>query len=415
MAARPERMGISMFRKIASAVLAAVMTAATALFAVSCGSTNDDLKIGVILLGDENEGYTYAHIEGIRTAAEKLGLKEDQIIWKYSVKEDESCADAAIDLVDRGCKYIFSNSFGHQTYMIDVAKDHPDVIFLSATGDQAAKCGLDNVRNYFTNIFEARYVSGVVAGMKLAEMVEAEELAENNYDADGNIKIGYVGAYPYSEVVSGYTAFYLGIKSIVENVVMDVQYTNEWFDIPGETEAANSLLARGCVIIGQHSDSTGPASAVEAARANGTNAYSVGYNVDMLAVAPTAALTSATNVWAVYYEYAFKAAVNGDDIAVDWARGYSDGAVDITPLGASCAEGTAEKVEEVVAAIKDGSLHVFDTSKFTVNGETLTSYTESAGMEGVELISDGYFHESEARCAPMFDIRIDGITELNNN
>lgn len=172
-------------------------------------------------------------------------------------------------------------------------------------------------------------------------------------------------------------------------------------------------MADGCVIIGQHADSTGAPSAVQAAQEKGTVAYSIGYNVDMLSVAPQAALTSATNKWEVYYEYAFSTMMRGEKIATDWAEGYESGAVAITELGESCAEGTAEKVAEVEQAIHDGTLHVFDTSKFTVGGETLTSYDKSFGFEGNELISDGYFHESELRSAPAFDIRIDGITELS--
>ena len=370
------------------------------------------LKIGVILIGDENEGYTYAHIEGITSAAKELGIADDQIIWKYTIPEDAICTETALDLADQGCTLIVSNSYGHQSFMEEAAKQVPDVQFVSMTGDGAAKSGLDNFANAFTYVYESRYVSGVVAGMKLAELVADNKLTEANYDGE-NIKIGYVGAYPYAEVVSGYTAFYLGIKSIVPNVVMDVTYTNSWFDIINEGAAAEALMARGCVIIGQHADSTGAPSAVQAALEKGTVAYSVGYNVDMLSVAPQAALTSATNNWGVYYKYLFSAMMNGEDVATDWAAGYNEGAVAITTLGESCAEGTAEKVAEVEKAIHDGTLHVFDTATFTVGGETLTSYDKSYGFEGNELISDGYFHESELRSAPAFDIRIDGITELS--
>ena len=370
------------------------------------------LKVGVILIGDENEGYTYSHILGIQEAAKKLNMTDDQIVWKYTIPEDATCTETALDLADQGCNLIISNSYGHQSFMEEAAKQVPNVTFVSMTGDTAAKSGLDNFCNAFTKVYESRYVSGVVAGMKLAELVEDGKLTDANYDGE-NIKIGYVGAYPYAEVVSGYTAFFLGIQSIVPNVVMDVTYTNSWFDITKEAAAADALMADGCVIIGQHADSTGAPSAVQAAQEKGTVAYSIGYNVDMLSVAPQGALTSATNKWEVYYEYAFSAMMNGEKIATDWAEGYESGAVAITELGESCAEGTAEKVAEVEQAIHDGTLHVFDTSKFTVGGETLTSYDKSFGFEGNELIFDGYFHESELRSAPAFDIRIDGITELS--
>lgn len=365
------------------------------------------LKIGIILVGDENEGYTWAHIDGIKKAAQELGIADNQILWKYSVLENESCHDAAVDLVDSGCTYIFSNSYGHQSFMQQAAEEYPEVNFVAATGDTAAASGLDNFSNAFTDVYEARYVSGVVAGMKLAELMNDGKITDP--------KIGYVGAYPYAEVVSGYTAFLLGIQSVVPEAYMEVVYTNSWFSIPDEAEAANTLMADGCVIIGQHADSTGAPSAVQAAYKEGKIAYSVGYNIDMLSVAPDAALTSATNCWDAYYKYAFGAALKGEKLVKDWSEGLEGNAVAITTLGASCAAGTAEKVEEVEAAIKSGELHVFDTSKFTVGGEHLASYDKTYGFEGNEMISDGYFHESELRSAPCFDIRIDGITENTNN
>ena len=371
-----------------------------------------DLKIGVILVHDENTGYDAAHIDGVNTAAANTGIDPSQIIIKYNVPEDETCYDAATDLVEQGCNYIISDSYGHQSYMQQAAEENPDVVFISMTGDTAATSGLDNFKNAFCNTYEARYVSGVVAGMKLAELVANGEIADSNMQ-DGNIKIGYVGAFPYAEVVSGYTAFYLGVKSIVDNVVMDVIYTNSWYDPTAESEAANALSARGCVIISQHADSTGAPSACQALLDAGTTVYSVGYNIDMLSVAPTAALTSAQNDWSVYYTYAFNCMLNGEEIATDWAQGYAAGANMISPLGESCAEGTAEKVAEVEAAITDGSLNVFDCSTFTVGGETLSSYTDAYGLNGAETITDGVFYESTIRSAPYFDLRIDGITELS--
>lgn len=370
-----------------------------------------DLKVGVILVGDDNEGYTYAHIKGIQEAAAELGMDESQIVWKYTIAEDATCTETALDLVDQGCNLVISNSYGHQSFMEEAASQNPDVTFVSMTGDTAAKSGLANFKNAFTHVFESRYVSGVVAGMKVAELIADGKLTEANYDGE-NVKIGYVGAYPYAEVVSGYSAFFLGIQSIVPNVTMEVSYTNSWFDITMEAAAAEALMADGCVIIGQHADSTGAPSAVQAAQEKGTVAYSIGYNVDMLSVAPDAALTSATNNWSVYYKYAFSAMLNGEEIATDWAKGYSENAVAITALGASCAAGTAEKVAEIEEKIHNGELHVFDTTTFTVGGEHLDSYNTSYGFEGNELITDGYFHESELRSAPAFDIRIDGIKEL---
>ena len=362
-------------------------------------------KMGVILIGDENEGYTYAHIEGVEQAKKALGLTDDQVIFKYNIPEDETCYDTAVDLAEQGCTLVFSNSFSHESYMIQAASEYPDVVFMPATGQQAATCGLPNVGNYFTDVYESRYVAGVVAGMKLKELMDSGKVSDPH--------VGYVGAYPYAEVVSGYTAFFLGIRSIVPEAYMDVTYTNSWFDITKESEAANYLISRGCVVIGQHADSTGAPSAVEAALAAGTIAYCVGYNVDMLSVAPNAALTSAQNVWGVLYTKMIGAAMKGEPVQKNTGTGYSEGGVQISALGASCAVGTDAKVEETIAALKSGALKVFAVDSWAVSGAQMTQYSSSWGFEGVELIWDGYFHESEVISAPLFDIRIDGISELN--
>lgn len=397
--------------------LAMVLALATACDAGSGGAKT--LKIGIILVHDENTGYDAAHINGIKAAVAAVGIDEKtQIFWKYNVEENEKCYDAAIDLVEQGCSYIFSDSYGHQDHMLRAAEENPEVVFVSMTGDKGALSGLPNYKNAFPHTFESRYVSGVVAGMKLKQLVDENKVLDSNKNPDGTIKIGYVGAFPYAEVVSGYTAFYLGVKSIVDNVQMDVTYTNSWYDPTAEAEAANSLVSRGCIIISQHADSTGAPSACEALLNAGTTVYCVGYNVDMLPVAPNAALTSAQNNWSVYYTYAFNCAVKGEEIVTDWSEGYATGTNMISELGASCAPGTAEKVAEVEAGIKDGSVQVFDTAKFTVDGQQLTTYLaidtdgDYKGDTG-DPIENGIFYESKLRSAPYFALRIDGITELN--
>lgn len=382
------------------------------------GTKVDGFKVGVILIGDESEGYSEAHLLGINKAAEEVGLSADDIIWKKWVEETEDCYNAAKELVAAGCKIIFANSYGHQDYTKQAAADFPDVQFVNMTGDTAAASGLDNFSNAFTSVYESRYVAGVVAGLKLAELVAADKVPAKCIDADGNIKIGYVGAYNYAEVVSGYTAFYLGIKSIVPNIVMDVQYTNSWFDWDAENTTAKALMDNGCLIIGQHADSTGAPTAVQEYYKKGEVVYSVGYNVDMLGVAPDAALTSAANNWSVYYAYAIKTAMYGGDVATNWTGGYAENAVCITDLGTSCTEGTAEKVAETIAALGDGSIKVFDTSKFTVGGKTVVNAlaTDTDGdwvNDANNVVADGYFHESYVQSAPAFALRIDGITELN--
>ena len=417
-----------MFKKIASLVLAALMLVTMSVMFASCSSDGAaGIKIGCIMVGDETEGYTLAHMNGIKEAAKKLGIADSQIIWKYKIEENSDCYDAATELVGRGCQLIISNSYGHQDFMVQAAKENPNVTFVSMTGDFASISGVPNLKNGFTKVFESRYVSGVVGGMKLKELIDngtvSPTATPNAYDADGNVKIGYVGAFNYAEVVSGYTAFFLGLRSIVPNVTMEVNYTSSWFDIAKEAAAAEALVANGCVIIGQHADSTGAPSACERMLGEGKVCYSVGYNVDMLEAAPTAALTSPTNTWSEFYSELFKNVMDGKDQPYDVAKGYNENGVAITTLGPSCAEGTAEKVAEVIAALADGSLKVFDTSTFTVGGEVVTSapidlsYIDFSTMtvvyagETVEAIVDGAFDESSFRSAPYFSLRIDGITE----
>ena len=382
-------------------------------------AANSDIKVGVVLVGDENEGYTLAHINGLKEAAKNLGLSEtDNFVWKYAIGEDETCKTAIEDCIDQGCTLVFTNSYGHQDYAQLAAEQNPDVQIVAMTGDKAKASGLPNFKNAFTEIYEARFAAGVVAGMKIAELEADGKLTDKNYNADGTVKVGYVGAYPYAEVVSGYTAFFLGIKSVYENVSMEVLYTSSWFDITAEKAAAEQMIGDGCVIIGQHADSTGAPTACEAALKAGTTVYSVGYNVDMLSVAPTAALTSPTNEWDKYYEYALAAMQKGEAFDTNWAEGFDKDAVALTKLGPNVAPGTQEAVDKVIADLKAGTLHVFDTSTFTMGGAPVTSAfaTDTDGdftPDADEAIIDGYYHESYFQSAPSFGLRIDGITELN--
>lgn len=361
----------------------------------------DKIKVGIIYIGDENEGYTEAHMKGIQEMKESLGLDDDQIVEVTNIPEDQTCYDSAVDLVGQGCNIIFANSFGHEDYIIEAAKEFPDVQFCHATGFKASGSGLNNMHNYFTSVYESRYVSGVVAGMKLNEMIENGEITEEQ------CKIGYVGAYPYAEVISGYTSFYLGVKSVCESATMEVQYTNSWASMDLEKSTAEALIADGCVLISQHADTVGAATACEAA-----GVPIVGYNVSMIATAPKTALTSASINWGPYYTYAVQSVINGTDIDTDWCKGYAEDADCITELNKDViAEGTEEKVAEIEAGIKDGTLHIFDTSKFTINGSSLEELIESDEeyKKYADYVSDGYYHESEKASAPSFDILIDGI------
>ena len=260
-----------------------------------------DIKVGVIYIGDENEGYTAAHMAGIDQMMSNLGLSEDQVVEKTLIPEDESAYDAAVDLADQGCNIIFGTSFGHESYLLQAAAEYPEVQFCHATGYQAASSGLSNMHNYFDSIYEARYVSGVVAGMKLNEMIENGDITADQ------AKIGYVGAYTYAEVISGYTSFFLGARSVCPSATMEVQFTGSWYDEAAEKEAANTLIANGCKLISQHADSMGAPTACETA-----GVPNVSYNGSTVSACPNTFIVSSRVNWAPYYEYAIKAVMNGD-------------------------------------------------------------------------------------------------------
>ena len=378
-------------KKVLSLVLVLAMVLMFSAVASADAIPADQIKVGLILLHDENIGYDEIHLNGFMEMVKALGLTEEQYSIKYNVPETEVCYDKAIELVDEGCDIIFADSFGHVSYMLQAAAEHPEVQFCHATGYQAKGSGLTNMHNYFTAIYEARYVSGVVAGLKLNEMIDNGKITAEQ------AVMGYVGAYPYAEVISGYTAFYLGARSVCPSVTMKVTYTNSWADMALEKEAADALIAQGCVLISQHADTTGAPTACQAA-----GVPCVGYNVSMISVAPDSALTSAAVVWGPYYTYAAKCLIDGEEIATDWCKGYVDGAVEIKELNEKVvAAGTEETVNAVIEKLKNGELHVFDTSTFTVDGKTLEDET---------YVWDGYYHESELASAPSFTYIVDGIT-----
>ena len=378
-------------KKVLSLVLVLAMVLMFSAVASADAIPADQIKVGLILLHDENIGYDEIHLNGFMEMVKALGLTEEQYSIKYNVPESEVCYDKAIELVDEGCDVIFADSFGHESYLLQAAAEHPEVQFCHATGYQAKGSGLTNMHNYFTAIYEARYVSGVVAGLKLNEMIEQGKITAEQ------AVMGYVGAYPYAEVISGYTAFYLGARSVCPSVTMKVTYTNSWADMALEKEAADALIAQGCVLISQHADTTGAPTACQAA-----GVPCVGYNVSMISVAPDSALTSAAVVWGPYYTYAVKCLIDGEEIATDWCKGYVDGAVEIKELNEKVvAAGTDEAVKAVEEKLKNGELHVFDTSTFTVDGKVLEDET---------YVWDGYYHESELASAPSFTYIVDGIT-----
>ena len=399
-------------KKILSLLLAAIMLVASVAMLTSCGgetSVEDGFKIGFIFLHDENSTYDKNFLDAAKAATEELGLSEEQVIFKTNVPEGNECYEAAADLADQGCNIIFANSFGHEPYILKAAKEFPEVEFCHATGTTAHTENVPNFHNAFASIYEGRYLAGIAAGMKLNEMI-----------ADGKItaeeaKMGYVGAYTYAEVISGYTSFYLGAKSVCPSVTMEVQFTGSWYDEALEKEAATKLLSNNCVLISQHADSMGAPTACENA-----GVPNVSYNGSTESACPNTFIISSRIDWAPYFKYIIDCVNKGEAIAFDWCEGFEVGSVKLTDINeAVAAEGTAAAIEEAKAKLIAGEIKVFDTETFTVNGEKLESYladvdTDAAYEKDTEVISDGYFHESEYRSAPYFDINIDGITLLNS-
>ena len=371
-------------------------------------SSAKDIKVGLICLHDENSTYDLNFINALETAKEELGLSDDQILIKKNIPESNECKEAAEDLADRGCDIIFADSFGHEPYVLEAANEYPDVQFCHATGTMAHTEEVSNFHNAFASIYEGRYLAGIAAGMKLNEMIEAGEITEEE------AVMGYVGAYTYAEVISGYTSFYLGAKSVCPSATMQVQFTGSWYDETAEKEAATKLISAGCVLISQHADSMGAPTACENA-----GVPNVSYNGSTEDSCPNTFIVSSRIDWAPYYVYAIQAVLDGKDIEYDWTGDLEAGSVKMTSVNEqAAADGTQEAIDDAIEDLKAGTIHVFDTSNFTVDGKTLDSYeadvdTDADYTPDTEVIKDGYFHESEYRSAPYFDLRIDGITTLN--
>ena len=371
------------------------------------------VKVGLICIGDENDqGYTYNFIRGQEAATEALAAKGINVEWKikWNIGEDSSCEEANIELAEEGCDLIINNSFGFEPYMLKVAPDYPEIEFISCTNQASWGDDLENTHNAFANIYEGRYLAGVAAGMKLQEMIDNGEIT-----ADQAV-IGYVGAYSFAEVISGFTAYYLGAKSVCPSVTMDVTFTGSWYDETAEKEGAQKLINNGCVLISQHADSMGAPTACEQA-----GVPNVSYNGSTQSACPNTFIVSSRIDWTPYYEMVIKAVQDGTALDSDWTGTLKTGSVVLTDVNEKvAAKGTAEKIAEVTKQLEDGTLHVFDTSAFTVKGETLTSYmadvdTDADNTGDTEAIKDGYFHESEFRAAPYFNVQIDGINLLDQN
>ena len=371
----------------------------------------DDFKIGMICLHDENSTYDNNFIQALKSVQKGMGLKDDQVVIVTGIGEDNNCYNTAVDLAkNKGCKIVFADSFGHESFLKQAAAEFPDVQFCHATGTSAKKAGIANFHNAFASIYEGRYLAGIAAGMKLNEMIK-----------DGKIKaeeaiIGYVGAYTYAEVISGMTSFFLGARSVCESATMKVRYTGSWYDQAKEQEAATALIEKDkCVLISQHADSLGAPTACELA-----GVPNVSYNGSTYSAGKNTFIVSSAINWAPYFQYIIESVVSGKAIDADWCGDIVTNSVVLTGINADvAAEGTEAKIKEAIDGFKAGTLHVFDTSKFTKDGKKLDEYL--ADVDGdfkgeTNVIHDGYFDESNAkdfRSAPYFDMIIDGVTNLN--
>ncbi len=404
-------------KKFLAMLLALVM----ALSLVACGEQKqpdtpdvpDDgqqtatVKVGFITLHDENSTYDLNFINAAKEAIANLGLTDADYILKTNVPEGQECYEAAVDMVDKGCNIIFADSFGHEPFMIQAAQEYPNVQFCHSTGTRAHTEGLANYHNAFASIYEGRYLAGIAAGLKLNEMIDA-----GKFTAD-EAMVGYVGAFTYAEVVSGYTSFFLGVRSVCPTATMKVTFTGSWYDEALEKEGAQKLIAGGCKLISQHADSFGAPTACENAKVP-----NVSYNGSTKSAGPNTYIISSRINWAPYYEYAIKAVMEGKTIDTDWTGNLSTGSVVLEEINdAVAAKGTAEAIADAKAKLEKGEIHVFDCANFTVKGEHLTSYkadvnTDAAYTADTEVIKDGYFAESEFRSAPYFNVQIDGINLL---
>ena len=372
------------------------------------GTEAPAIKVGFIMLHDENSTYDLNFINAAKEACATLGIPEENYVIKTNVPEGQECYNTAAELADAGCNIIFADSFGHEDYMIQAAKEFPEVQFCHSTGTKAHTEGLSNYHNAFASIYEGRYLAGVAAGMKLNDMIA------NGYITEDQAKMGYVGAFTYAEVISGYTSFYLGAKSVCPSVTMDVTFTGSWYDETAEKEGANKLIANGCVLISQHADSMGAPTACETA-----GVPNVSYNGSTQAACPNTFIVSSRIDWAPYYEYAITACMNGEAIDADWTGTLATGSVKLTDLNTNvAAEGTQEALDAAIAKLESGELKVFDCATFTVEGKTLDSCmadvdTDADYTPDTEVIENGAFMESKFRSAPYFQLNIDGITLLD--
>ena len=386
-------------------IIALVLALALCLSVMGVVAEGTKVKVGFIFLHDENSTYDLNFINAAKEACEKLGV---EYVMKTGVDESEACYEAAADLADSGCNIIFADSFGHEDYMIQAAKEYPNVQFCHATGTKAHTEDLPNYHNAFASIYEGRYLGGIAAGMKLNQLIEEGKITAEQ------AKLGYIGAFTYAEVISGYTSFFLGARSVCPSATMEVTFTGSWYDPTLEQEAAIKLINDKCVVISEHADSMGAPTEFQK---NGIPF--VFYNGSAAEACPDTYIVASRINWEPYFELIINAVAGGEEIPTDYTGTIATGSVVLAELNeAAAAPGTKEAIEEATAKLASGELKVFDTATFTKDGAALESYladvdTDPAYTPDTEVIIDGFFHESEFRSAPYFDLQIDGITLLD--
>ena len=402
-------------KKFLTLVLAMIM-AVTCCGLVACGGGEEEGNgkvAALICLHGEGSSYDKNFIDAFKAACAAKGLTEDQYTIVVDVPEDTPCYDKAAEFADAGYKAIFADSFGHEKFMIQAAKEFPEVQFCHATGTAGGFALTEsteddapaNFHNAFASIYEGRYLAGVAAGLKLIDLYGEDITADE-------AKIGYVGAWPFAEVKSGLTSFYLGVKSIVPNTTMEVRFTNSWYDPVAEKAAAEALIANGAKLVSGHADSYGVPTACK--NANVPNVFYNGTTEE-----DTFVIASKIN-WQPYFEHMLDGVMKeGASIVKDYCGTIATGSVQITALGKAAAPGTQAVLDDVKAKLVAGEIKVFDVSTFTVEGAPLTEYLADVvddgtftGETNVIKTENGktYFAESEFRSAPYFDLIIDGIT-----
>ncbi|MCL2702817.1 MAG: BMP family ABC transporter substrate-binding protein [Defluviitaleaceae bacterium] len=356
--------------------------------------TRENLKVGMVHISElGDQGFTFNHDQGARKMIADLGLSMDQYIPKFNVSPADITATKAaiVELIDAGCQIIFATSFGYNVAMTESAREFPNIIFCHATGFDAHSAGLSNLHNYFAKIHQARYLAGIAAGLK----------TENN-------RLGYVAAHPFSEVISGYTAFYLGALSVNPDVTMDVIYINSWGDARLEREAAEALIARGVDVLSQHSDGIAPALAAQDA-----GIWHVGYNNDMSTVAPDASLLSPRIDWGVYMTFAVQSLLDGNPLPVDWGTGIETGAAFLSPLNtAVAAPGTQEAIDKAFQEILDGKM-IFSGALVDNDGNPAQITNFAGDVIFTFTDENSYFVESDVYSAPSFNAILKGINIIS--